>query len=536
MFIINGNIRTMDPKKPKAEAVAIKNGKIIKVGNNEEVLALKNGDAKVIDLGGKLLLPGFNDSHMHLVGYSLFLDLIDLAEEKSIGEIIEKCRTEIKFKKIEKGKWIRGRGWNQDYFKGEKRFPNRYDLDKISSEHPIILNRTCGHIVVVNSKALEIANITKNTAQVENGYFDIDENGEPLGIFRGNAIGLIEKAIPEPTVEEIKNQLIKGMENANSCGITSVQSDDFGVVGDNNYEKIIMAYEELRDQGKMSLRVYEQCLIPNIEVFQDFLNKGYKTGYGDEIFKIGPLKLLSDGSLGARTAALTIPYNDNEETMGLNLFTQEELDSIVEKAHNNGMQLAIHSIGNRAMYMVFEAMEKALRKKPRKNHRHGIVHCQITDEHLLNKFKELDVIAYIQPIFLDYDWKIVESRVGKDLAKTSYNWKALVDKEVHIACGSDCPVESFNVLHGIYEAVSRKDLDGNPKGGWMKDQRLTVEEAVYGFTMGGAYASFEENIKGSIEKGKLADMVGVSRNIFEIPEDEIKEVKVEMTIFNGKLV
>ena len=536
MLLINGDIRTMDRKKLRAEACAIENGKIIKVGSNEEILALKNENTKVLDLEGKLLLPGFNDSHMHLVGYSLYLELIDLQGLNSIENIIHKCRDEINFKNIERGKWIRGRGWNQDYFQGEKRFLNKYDLDKISTEHPIVLNRACGHIVAANSRALELAGINKNTTQVENGHFDIDENGEPLGIFRGNAIKLIEDTIPEPTVEEIKVQLIKGIKNANSYGITSIHSDDFGIVGENNYENIIMAYEELKAEGKMTVRVYEQCLLSNLKVFEDFLDKGYKTGYGDDIFKIGPLKLLSDGSLGARTAALTIPYNDNSETMGLALFTQEELDSIVEIAHNNGMQLAIHSIGNRSMYMVFEAIEKALDKNPKDDPRHGIVHCQITDEYLLEKFEELNIIAYIQPIFLDYDWKIVESRVGKELARTSYNWWTMVDKGVTIACGSDCPVESFNVLHGIYEAVSRKDLDGNPSGGWMAEQSLTVGEAVYGFTIGGAYASFEENIKGSIEEGKLADVVVLSRNIFEIPVDEIKDVKVEMTIFNGEIV
>jgi len=186
--------------------------------------------------------------------------------------------------------------------------------------------------------------------------------------------------------------------------------------------------------------------------------------------------------------------------------------------------------------MAFEAMEKALAKNPKDNHRHGIVHSQITDGYLLNKFKELNAIAYIQPIFLDYDWKIVKDRVGEELVRTSYNWKTLLDSGVHIACGSDAPVESFNVLNGIYESVTRKDLNGKPEGGWLPEQKLTVEEAVYGFTKAGAYASFEEDIKGSIEEGMLADMVALSDNIFKIPEDDIKNVEVEMTIFDGKIV
>ena len=188
------------------------------------------------------------------------------------------------------------------------------------------------------------------------------------------------------------------------------------------------------------------------------------------------------------------------------------------------------------MYMSMDSIEKALKKYPREDHRHGIVHCQITDEVLLNRFKDLDLVAYIQPIFLDYDWKIVRDRVGEELEKTSYNWKTMVDKGVNIACGSDAPVETFNVLYGIYEAVTRKDLQGNPKEGWLPEQSLTVDEAVYGYTMGGAYSTFEENIKGSIEEGKQADLVVLSRNIFEIPAEEIKDVEVLTTIFNGRIV
>lgn len=535
-ILINGKIITMDLTNSFAEAVAIKDGKITKVGTNKDVLNFKGENTNIIDLKGKLLLPGFNDSHMHLLNYGYYLQNIDLTGLKSIGEIIDKVKNTILNRKIKAGEWIRGGGWNHDYFVDKKVFPTKYDLDKISTEHPIVLTRACGHIVVANSKALEMAGITKDTPQVEGGKFDLDENGEPLGIFRENAQELIYKSIPEPRVEEIKNILKEAMKNANVCGLTSVQTDDFEAIPGKNYQNVIKAYNELKDEGKMSIRVYEQCLLPSMERLSNFLDKGYKTGYGDEFFKIGPLKLLGDGSLGARTAALTKPYADCPDTCGIPVFSQEEIDDLVEKAHNGGMQIAIHGIGDKAMHMAFEAIEKALAKNPKKNYRHGIVHCQITDEYLLNKFKELNMVAYIQPIFLDYDWHIAESRVGSDLVKTSYNWRTLLNKGAHIACGSDCPVESFDVLNGIYEAVTRKDLNGEPKGGWLPEQKLTVEQAVYGYTMGGSYASFEENIKGSIEEGKLADMVVLSENIFEIPEDEIKDVEVEMTIFNGQIV
>lgn len=537
LILKNGKIATMNASRPWAEAVAVKDGKIVKVGKNEEVLALKEKSTKVIDLEGKLLVPGFNDSHMHLLMYSYNLQSVNLAGSKSIDDIIDRTNKFIQERNIPTSKWVLGIGWNQDYFvEGEKRFPNRYDLDKISTEHPIVFTRACYHIVVANSKAMELAGITKDTPQIEGGRFDKGQNGEPLGIFREKAQGLITKWIPEPTVEEIKKMLVEGMQNASKCGITSIQTDDFEAIPGKNYDNILKAYNELREEGKIQVRIYEQCLLPNMERLTGFLNKGYRTGDGDEFYKIGPLKLLGDGSLGARTAALTRPYSDAPETSGIPVFKQEELDALVEKAHNSGMQIAIHCIGDKAMYMAFEAIEKALKKNPRKDHRHGIVHAQITDDYLLNKFKELDAVAYIQPIFLDYDWHIVESRIGSDKIGKTYNWRTMIDSGIHVGCGSDCPVESFDVMNGIYEAVTSKDLKGQPEGGWMPNQRLTVEQALYGFTMGGAYTSFEEGTKGSIEEGKLADMVVLSRDIFQIPEDEIKDVQVEMTFFNGEMV
>lgn len=536
LIFINGIVYTMDKNNTISEAVAVKDNKIVKVGTTEEILALKGDNSQIIDLEGKALVPGFNDSHMHLVNYGYSQTQADLIGVESVEEINRRVSQYIKDKKVEKGTWVRGAGWNQDYFIGDKVFPTKYDLDKISLDHPIVVTRTCGHVAVVNSKALEVLGIKKGTAQVEGGHFDLDENGEPTGIFRENALAIVYNAIPNPGINEIKEMITNAIEQLNKCGITSVGTDDFGALPGKDYNKIIEAYLELKNEGLLNIRVYQQYLIPEIDNLKGFLNKGYKTGWGDENFKIGPLKLLLDGSLGARTAVLNEPYTDNPSTSGILTATQEELDEIVDFAHNNGNQIAIHGIGDKAMYMAFESIEKTLNKNPKKDHRHGIVHAQITDEYLLNKFKDLEAIAYIQPIFLDYDWKMVKSRIGEEREKTSYNWKTMVDMGTHIACGSDSPVDSFNVMYGIYEAVTRKDLKGNPEGGWLPEQGLTVEEALYGYTMGGAYASFEEDIKGSIEEGKLADMVVLSDNIFEIDPHKIKDVNVEMTIFNGKII
>ena len=536
LIIYNGKIKTLNSQNETVEAVAIKGNLIKKVGTSKEILELKTDDTKILDLEGKAVVPGFNDSHMHVLNYGYSLTQADLNFIESIDALKQKMRSFIEDKNIPKGEWVKGRGWNHDYFQDEKRFPNRYDLDEVSREHPVFATRTCGHVTVVNSKALEVLNINKDTPQIEGGHFDLDENGEPLGIFRENAMVLVYGEIPIPTVEEVKEMIVNAVKDLNKYGITSVQSDDFEALPGNDYDKIIQAYMELKEEGKLSIRVYEQYLLPEIDRLKEFYHKGYKTGWGDEIFKIGPLKLLQDGSIGARTAALNEPYSDDPSTSGIITATAKELSELVSLAHKNDNQIAIHGIGDRAMYMGIQALEKALGEKPNDDHRHGIVHAQITDEHILNKMEELNILAYIQPFFLDYDWKIVRDRVGEIREATSYNWKTMLDKGIHIACGSDAPIDFFNVMSGIYEAVTRKDLEGNPKEGWLVDQALTVEEAVYGYTVAGAYTSFEEDIKGSIEEGKLADMVVLSEDIFQIPADEIKDVTVERTIFDGKVV
>ncbi len=534
-ILINGIIETMDNKYSKVQAIAIKNGKIEAVGDNEEILKLKDRDAEIIDLKGRMVLPGFNDSHMHLLNYGITLMKADLVGSKSIDEIIERVKSFAERKTLKSGDWILGRGWNHDYF-DKKRFPTRYDLDRISTTYPICITRACGHVSIVNSKALEIAGITKDTPLVEGGHFDRDEYGEPLGIFRENALSLIYDILPKPDINQLKSMILEASKRALSEGITSIQTDDLEAITDYDFENVIKAYRELESEGKLLVRINQQCLLPSIKKLNRFLNIGYRTGQGSDLFKIGPLKLLVDGSLGARTALMCNPYADDPSTSGIKVYTQEELDNLVITAHNAGMQVAIHCIGDKAMYMAFESFEKAQKQNPRDDARHSIVHCQITDETLLDKFKELKVIAHIQPIFLDYDLHIVEDRIGKERAKTTYSWKSMLDKGVHIACGSDCPVEYFRVLNGIYCAVTRKDLKGYPETGWLKEQRLTVHEAIQGFTLGGAYTSFEENIKGSITPGKLADLVILSDNIYEISNDKIKDVKVEMTFLGGEVV
>ncbi|WP_042273403.1 amidohydrolase [[Clostridium] dakarense] len=517
------------------EAFVEKDGKFIYVGSNEKALSFKDEDSKIIDLENKFVTAGFNDSHMHVLGYGYSLQMINLFEfTTSLKELKKGVNKFIDENSLNENEWVRGRGWNNDYFTDTNNFPTRYDLDEISTEYPICLIRACGHVCVVNSKALEIAGINSLSKQVEGGAFDLDENGEPLGIFRENALGLIYDNINKPSKKQLKNMIYDACKSLNSYGITSAQTDDFTVFSKTDYQDVIDAYKELEKENNLSVRIYEQSQLVDKEELKDFIEKGYSTGVGSDNFKIGPLKLLGDGSLGARTAYLSESYSDDESTCGIAIYAGEQFDDMIEYAHKNNMQVAIHGIGDKIMIMVINSIEKALRKYPRNNHRHGIVHCQITTKEILDKIKELSMCSYIQSIFLDYDINIVQKRVGVDRAKTTYNFKTLINNGI-TANGSDCPVELPNVLNGIQCSVTRKTLDGKV-GPFLQNQALSVKEAIDSYTIMGAYTSFEENVKGSISFGKFADFVILDKNPFEENINNLKDIKVLSTYMNGNCV
>ncbi len=533
-IFVNGEVYTVNDGMK--EAFVEENGRFIYVGNNEGALKFKEEGSIVTDLNGRFVTAGFNDSHMHLVGYGYSLQMIKLGERtSSLKDMKDAIKEYIGSRDLRENEWVRGRGWNHDYFTDENRFPNRYDLDEVSTDYPICIIRTCGHTCVVNSKALELIGITKDTMQVEGGQFDIDENGEPLGIFRENALNMIYDNIPVPSKEEIKDMIREACSSLNSYGLTSVQTDDFIVFPTMDYEVIIEAFKELENEGKLNVKVYEQAQLVNMELLRGFIEKGYNTGVGSDYFKIGPLKLLGDGSLGARTAYLSAPYADDPSTSGISVYTQEQFDEMIGYANANGMQVAVHAIGDQIMVMIVKAIEKALKENPREDHRHGIVHCQITTEELINKFKELDLHAYVQSIFLDYDINIVEDRIGKERAKTTYNFKTLMNNGTKVSNGSDCPVELPNVLNGIQCAVTRMTLDGT-KGPFLKEEALSIEEAIQSYTIMAAHGSFEENNKGSIECGKCADFVVLDRNLLTSDAETIKDINVLETYVNGKCV
>lgn len=562
-------IYTLDRENTVAEALVMEEGKILQVGTEAMLREYYGNEMEEIDCGGRCVLPAFHDSHMHLLGYGLFLEMVDLSGAASIRELQQRMRQFIVKHKVKTGEWIRGRGWNQDEFK-ERQMPTKEDLDAISKECPIVISRVCGHILVANSKAMEICQITDSSN----------------GIFRENEMDRIYRQIPEPDVETLKRGILRGQKRLLAYGITAVQSDDFGNVRD--YKKVIQAYRELEEEGRLQLKIYEQCNLGTLSRLKEFLEdedtwfglrNSFRKGstkfclksqfikenesfylesqfkkednshrlesqFGKEekrkvttgYFRLGSLKIVGDGSLGARTAWLRKPYMDAPDTTGIACYDQEEFYNYIKYAHDNGIPIAVHCIGDAMVEAAVDGFERLQKENPRPDLRHGIVHCQITDDSLLKRIAKQRLLVFMQPIFLNYDLHIAEARVGKELARTSYNWKSLFEYGGLLSMGTDCPVEDLNPMKNIYSAVTRKDLKGYPKQGFYPEQRLSVLEAVKAYTLGSAYAVYQEEWQGSLEIGKYADLVVLDQDIFQCEMMKIKDVSIWKTFVGGKEV
>lgn len=524
---VNGVVDTIT--NGYCEAFVVENEQFIYVGNNAEASQLAD---QSVDLKGKFVTCGFNDSHMHVLGFGHMLEMMDLFTcTDSLENLLAGIKQYIQDKNWPSDVWLRGRGWNNDYFQDTHRFINRYDLDRVSTDIPLVMTRACGHICVVNSKALDLLGIDRYTPQIEGGKFDVDENGEPLGIFREQAIMMIYQPISKVKVSDLKRMIRSASQALNSYGITSVQTDDFTNFNV-TYKEVVQAYEELENEGQLSVKVTQQAQLPTLSLLKDYISQGYQQRQ-TKLYRSGPLKLIGDGSLGARTAALSEPYADDPSTKGIACFTQAELDELISYAHAHQMPCAVHCIGDEIMKMVVKSYQKVLQDDPDNTLRHGIIHCQITDQDLLDAFKKWHLLAYVQPIFLDYDITMVASRVGEEKAQKTYAFKTLFDT-TNTSGGSDCPVELPNVMRGIQCAVTRKTLKG--EGPFVPTEALSVEEALRAFTLNGAYASHEEATKGSIEVGKMADFVILDHNPTKVTPQEIGQISVLATYLNGRCV
>jgi predicted amidohydrolase YtcJ len=530
-FIVH-NAKVYLQREIFAHSVLIHDDRIAAVGTNEEIIS-KAPDAEKIDAGGGLLLPGFNDSHLHLDSFGRNKQRIQANGVTSIDELVARGRDLIDRLKPPKGAVVSGTGWNQDSFTDDKRLPNRHDIDRISTEHAVIISRVCGHLLCCNSLAMKKAGITRDSVHTESGQIEQDENGEPLGIFgEGTALYKIRDMIPPYSQEQIEDQLLYAMRHALKNGITSAGSRD---VIEDNYQSIVDAYIKLFTENDLHLRVSLQCTIENNAVFNEFIRHGWitRSSMGHPYLTMGASKLFADGSLGSRTAYMRKPYLDAPSTCGFQIHSQEEMDALVLKNHINGFQVIVHAIGDAAIEETLNAFEKASGGYTNEL-RHGLVHCQITDLPLLRRMADNGILAFMQPIFLTHDLYFLENRVGKELASTSYAHATMNRLGVKAAYGTDSPVESMSPLECIDCAVNRHDVsNGNPEEGFYPGECVDVYTAVDAYTTGSAYAEFAENYKGRIKPGCLADLTLLDRDIFTIPRKEIRKAQVLWTMVGG---
>ena len=547
-----------------AEAMLIDGDTITAVGSDAEILAqireISSGTGSdavtTVDLAGRCVLPAFNDSHCHLLATGLNEVRLDLRGVRSCEEIVARGRAYLASAALAPDDWIVGYGFDQNLF-DDKRLPDRSTAEAISPDRPVFLDRVCGHVGAVNRAALAIAGYDENTV-ITGGVLARDENGKLNGILKEAALDKMRRLIPQPSPAMLEAALLHAMRNANRFGLASVQTDDLESAA---LDSVIALYHKLEAEGRLTLRIYEEIQQPRVPQLQSFLDRGLRTGDGDDFFRVGNIKLLTDGSLGARTAYMRDPYADAPETAGVAVYTQDALNEVVSLAHRNGMQVAFHAIGDGAIEQVVRSVEDAMRTEekatislmpeneiyPKKDstlkqtsspssHRHRIVHCQFIGEDLLARIKEAGLCADIQPPFTASDYPIVDARVGAERSDWSYVWRTMAETGIPLGGGSDSPVETMNPIWGIDCAVNRTDLTHLPEDGWHASQCLTVPQAVSLYTRGSAYTEFSEHRKGQIAEGMLADFIVLSEDIFEVETRRIRDIQVTETYVGGRPV
>jgi len=512
LVLINGNIVTVDKNNPRAEALAVKGDTILAIGSYKEIETyIDKKETKIIDLQGKLALPGFNDSHVHFIYGGHALMSVSLDRVTSFDEIQRRVQEKIEDKND--GEWIEGRGWDQEILPGKK-WPTKELIDVVAPNNPIVLERICGHCALVNSYVLRISGITKETLDPPGGVIIKDPGtGEPTGILHEKAMDLIKwPQLSERESHEMDKRAVKlAVKEAARFGVTSVHNLD-GKIG---------VFKELLDEGELTVRVYAgEELTSSPEKLQEYREWKQMLVDNNHMLKFGVIKGFIDGSLGSSTALLAVAYKNNPSTSGFLLMTQEELNDIIAFYDKEKFQIAIHAIGDKGVNVVLNAFEQSIKRNGKRDARHRIEHATVIIPEDIPRFNSLGVIPSVQPVFGPSYGQTIQSffedRLGKERAKFTNIWKTLAQANARQAFGTDWPVESLNPMQGIYSAVSRKSISDKVGNAWIQDESLSVKEAIEFYTRGSAYASFEEDIKGSLQKGKLADIVVLSEDISSV--------------------
>jgi hypothetical protein len=526
IVIINANIHTIDQDRPTAEAVAILGNWIVAVGSNKEIKKLAGAQTREIDAKGQLVLPGFNDAHVHFLGGGFQLSSVDLRDAGSTGEFAERIR---KFAgKLPVGRWITGGDWDHERWPGAQ-LPTRELIDRFTPDTPVFVSRLDGHMALANSLALRLAGVTRQTLDPPGGLIVRDQKtGEPTGVLKDAAMSYVWKVIPASSFEEKLAAARAATDHAASLGVTSVQDMSAG--------NDVGVYQTLLDRGELKTRVYAVAPLP---AWERLARTGIRAHFGSVMLRIGGLKGFADGSLGSTTALFFEPYRDAPNTSGLagdEMFPEGVMLERVRGADRAGLQVMIHAIGDRANDLILSIYEQVASENGEHDRRFRIEHAQHLRPQDIPRFGRDRVIASMQPYHAIDDGRWAEKRIGKERAKTTYAFRSLLEAGVTLAFGTDWTVAPLDPVLSVYAAVTRRTLDEkNPKG-WIPEQRISVAEAVRAYTVGSAYAEFQENVKGTITPGKLADLVILSRDIFKIDPKEIEKVKVVMTMVDGRVV
>ncbi|TFH18943.1 amidohydrolase [Candidatus Bathyarchaeota archaeon] len=496
----------------KDSVVILRGDYIVEVGKRDEI-EIPSG-AEVYDISGKTIMPGLIDSHCHFLWMGVAMKTrVLLDDTKSIDEALKRVKKRID--EAKPGEWILGNGWDESKWV-ENRYLTKDDLDDIAPNNPVMLSRVCGHLVSINKKAMEVAGITRDTQDTEGGHVDKDDDGENTGILR-DCRYLVEAVIPSTSIETMVEGLRIASDYALSLGCSGIH--DAGLTS-----RDINAYQQAEEEGKLKVRSY---IMIRGEGEDAAIKLGVKTGLGDDMVQLGPVKLLMDGSLGARTAALFEPYEDEPSTSGLLLIKPEVLTEKIVHAHEANLQTATHAIGDLAVEKVLDSIQEALRRKPKKNHRHRIEHCELTSAQQIERIKQLGIIPDMQPNFIG-EWSgpgsMYRQRLGERRDRMSNQYRAMLDEGIKVAFGSDGM--PFNPIYGIWSAVNHP----------IKENRITLEEAVMCYTLNAAYAGFHEEKIGSVEEGKLGDISVFNGDLSKIPIEEIRNAKCYMTLVNGKIL
>ncbi|MCU1302267.1 MAG: Amidohydrolase 3 [Candidatus Sulfotelmatobacter sp.] len=534
---IHGNVYTGVPAAAqfssvvREEAFAVRGERIQAVGKNADIQKLKGPQTQVIDLGGRFVMPGFNDAHLHLADAGVNKLNVDLAGVKTLEEFRERLRAKVQMAKADE--WILGGGWDETIWP-VKTLPNRWDLDEVSDGHPVYLDRVDGHLAVANTRALQLADITIASRDPEGGIIDRDANGQPSGILREKSKLLIRAVIPQSTHEKRRRGIEVALAELAEHGVTSAQ--DYSPDWEN-----FQIYEELEKEGKLTARI--SAWLPFDLAVEDLKKRRDSHPQSDLMLHTGMLKAFMDGSAGGHTAAMLEPYADDPKTSGLLQYEPGKLNEMAKERVLAGFQLGFHAIGDKAVQMALDAFaeaEKAGHEQKVKAANGGedfrlrIEHAQITTPAEIARFKELKVIASMQPSHVITDMRWAQERVGPKRSATSYAWAAFLSKGVTLAFGTDYPVEPVTPFRGLYAAVTRKSEDGKQE--FFPEQKLTMDQAIAAYTSGSAFAEFEEKEKGRLAPGMLADFVVLDRDITATPAEKLLASKVLQTVVGGKTV